>query len=619
MLLHAWLTMTAVMFIYSFLEWTFLLSMASFMSVMPWMQRIALWLSVNVIFLAPLTGLLFLFAFLSLIFIKNKPYLSIILTNIPTALIVSAFCLIWLDNTTYSAFHWSVFSLTSPWRIVYAFGFIAFLVFALRLLVRTPSSPRHFSSFISLFPIVLIAVSILATACIMLNPENASHPLAASDWSSVGKKPNILLISVDGLNADHMSAYGYARDTTPFIKQLASASLVSTQNYTNCGRTMGSITAVLTSKSPFTTHVLFAPDILTGDDAYEHLPGILKATGYDTVQVGISFYLDAETANFHNAFQVVNGATIPDDSLLITHLRSSGLDSTLYLARLIANRLTDRLAHIFLVRIVDNPYVKLQENDATFAYDTLKVVEVIKALGNARQNGRPLFAMVHLLSAHGSTFQPSQPVYSKGKIQSEAWNVDFYDDSIRDIDRLIESLYRQIEQSGELDKTIIVINSDHGQQWTVENRLPLIVHFPGGENAGIISYNTQNIDISPTLLDYMGLEIPTWMEGQSLLKELDPARQIIAANNSTFVYANGKYVIQQSSLKPPFYQFSTLHTIQCNQMVSLSLTTGIMTQQSLSGNASTCKPNRIEDLLRMNLRFLGDAKFDIPQDWMPEQ
>jgi hypothetical protein len=117
----------------------------------------------------------------------------------------------------------------------------------------------------------------------------------------------------------------------------------------------------------------------------------------------------------------------------------------------------------------------------------------------------------------------------------------------------------------------------------------------------------------------MGLEIPTWMEGQSLLKELDPARQIIAANNSTFVYANGKYVIQQSSLKPPFYQFSTLHTIQCNQMVSLSLTTGIMTQQSLSGNASTCKPNRIEDLLRMNLRFLGDAKFDIPQDWMPEQ
>ena len=109
---------------------------------------------------------------------------------------------------------------------------------------------------------------------------------------------NVILFGTDGLNAADMSVYGYDRDTTPFITNLAQSSLLSQNNFSNAGSSQGSDTATLTGKLPLTTRVLFAPDILQGTDEYQHLPGILKSAGYRTVFLGEKYYDDVNSTIF---------------------------------------------------------------------------------------------------------------------------------------------------------------------------------------------------------------------------------------------------------------------------------------------------------------------------------
>lgn len=133
-------------------------------------------------------------------------------------------------------------------------------------------------------------------------------PLSKGDLALSNRK-NVILITADGLNSQHMSVYGYANDTTPFLKQMASKALISLNNFSNSGNTAGSITSILTGKLPTETRVLYRPDILRGEDSYQSLPAILKNAGYYSAQFSFGFYADAYQLNFSNAFDFVNGRT----------------------------------------------------------------------------------------------------------------------------------------------------------------------------------------------------------------------------------------------------------------------------------------------------------------------
>jgi arylsulfatase len=83
----------------------------------------------------------------------------------------------------------------------------------------------------------------------------------------------------------------------------------------------------------------------------------------------------------------------------------------------------------------------------------------------------------------------------------EPWSDDFYDDSILDFDMNVGEVIDELTKLGLLENTILIIGSDHGQQWNQLNRLPLIIRFPQGQYAGRIQTNVQNLDIAPTILD----------------------------------------------------------------------------------------------------------------------
>jgi len=147
--------------------------------------------------------------------------------------------------------------------------------------------------------------------------------------------------------------------------------------------------------------------------------------------------------------------------------------------------------------------------------DDARIDELRRFIGD--NFATPFFAHVQLVGTHGSKFDPPDRLFSKDKEQTEKWMVDFYDDAIRHFDKLLENVYDHLVQRQVMENTIIVVSSDHGIQYTFSDRLPLIFRFPNQQYYGRLIHNTQRMDIAPTILDYLQVKIPNWMEGQSHL------------------------------------------------------------------------------------------------------
>jgi arylsulfatase A-like enzyme len=144
---------------------------------------------------------------------------------------------------------------------------------------------------------------------------------------------------------------------------------------------------------------------------------------------------------------------------------------------------------------------------------------------------------------------------------------------------------------GLLDRTILIIGSDHGQNGNPLKRLPFIIRFPHGQYAGRIQANVQNLDIAPTVLDYISVDQPDWMRGQSLIAgELDQ-RQIFGANLIKGENPNINWVVNWEELPAPFYQFGDITLIYCQKWFRLDLTNMSWESGNVEGSTSACQPD----------------------------
>jgi arylsulfatase A-like enzyme len=109
-----------------------------------------------------------------------------------------------------------------------------------------------------------------------------------------------------------------------------------------------------------------------------------------------------------------------------------------------------------------------------------------------------------------------------------------YDSEIREVDTSLGRFFEHLEQRGLLDNTIVILTSDHGEEFwdhgscehvkTVYNellRVPLFLRLPGGPALIQQSPVAASISILPTVLDALALPIPPGLDGKSLL-DADP-------------------------------------------------------------------------------------------------
>lgn len=569
--------------LYVITEWIFLTTKPSFLDKVNLGERLLVLLKGGIFLGSIGLCVLILLGIFSLLFRRKFRTTVLNISSILPAAMLASMLLLLIDNFTYTVFKFGIVNSTGVIRAVYAVVFLG-LVFLCFKLFATLLTLR-----VRQVPVKLGIVAIMLLAVIFVIPTGQKFETMAVQTNNQ-KLPNIILIGSDCVNADHMSVYGYKRETTPFLEQLAQESLVVENQFTNAGNTAGSVVSMLTGKYPSDTRVLYPPDMLTGGDAYEHLPGILKSLGYYNVQMSVPHYADAYTLGMLNGFDEVNGELAVKDTYL--RLVNAGfLTDDAYFLSTIIDRIFDRLMHIFYLKQMDNPY-NLVTDDNSGLPDEEKISSIFSLL-DASPN-QPVFVHAHLLGTHGPWYYPDVQVFSAGKEQKEKWMIDYYDDSILNFDRMMEELYNGLKKRGQLDNTIVVIYSDHGRGFLVKSKLPMIIRFPNSEYQDTTVKQAENLDIAPTLLDYLGVDQPSWMSGSSFIDPDYSPEPVISYGISHAVDSDGEgWVQDEKYLTPPFYQFDFVNLVDCQKWYKLDLTTYKLTSGQVEKYTHSCSANEL--------------------------
>jgi arylsulfatase A-like enzyme len=302
--------------------------------------------------------------------------------------------------------------------------------------------------------------------------------VAAAAVPKSPRPPNVLLITVDTLRADHLSAYGYHTKTSPHIDGLAAEGVRVERAYTTIPLTGPSHLSMLTGRYPQEIGVLRNGIGPSDHAAMAPLPVVLKKHHY-------------RRAAFISAWP-----------------------------------LTSRLTH--LDRWFDHFDEDLERryqlfNSSRYAEDVNP--RAVKWLRAHAKGKRPFFLWVHYFDPHSPYIlrEYFEPKTLKG-IASAAdhWRDDElpermhdYDSEIYYTDHYIGQLLTELDRLGLKDSTLVVLTSDHGEslgehdyvghgRHLYENILhvPLIFRLPGKIVAGrVIHTPVSLVDLAPTILD----------------------------------------------------------------------------------------------------------------------
>jgi arylsulfatase A-like enzyme len=608
-------------FFYVFMEWIFFVTKPSFMDFMGWLEKIEILLVPSFGLMVSGVVLVLVIAGLDWIISRFRQTRVLIFVGslVPT-IILAAISLILVDNFTYTIFNFGIVSSTGFVRFLYALGFITLCIFINRWILGLmglrgeSQSSFQVPNFIRAALVAIFIVSAIISIRLIINSyrnNNAGIAGLADESSEIISKPNIILIGSDGLNATNMSLYGYERDTTPVMSELGNTSLVAENVFANASNSAGSIISILTGKPPARTRVLYPPNILEGANAIQHLPGILRDEGYEAYELGVPHYVDASKANLLEGFTVVNDREIGENEG-IQFARKLGLGNISYFLSQMSDRIVERILHIYFIREMGNPFATITQTTDT-KHDTEQLDQLLTLL---RESDDPLFVHVHLMGTHGPRFDPQEKEFSIGRSQEEDWSIDFYDDSILNFDRKIGRLLDTLEQSGEINNTILIIYSDHPMQFNVRWRMPLVFHFPDHQFAGRIETNVQNLDIAPTILDFLNIDPPEWMEGQSLLNDNTLENDLIFSSGTSLVTRNEqrRWVIESAQVKPPFFQFSFFNIINCQNWYQFDIITKTWESGEVPGHTMPCASDKLlsmEEIEEALAEYLVSNRFDI--------
>ena len=318
-------------------------------------------------------------------------------------------------------------------------------------------------------------VMVAAVLCAALG---AGVPASAADH-----KPSVLLITVDALRADRLSAYGYTRPTSPAIDELLAQGLRFEQARTVEPLTGPAMCSMITGISPHKHGA--TRNGLRMQEGLESLPRVLAQNGWNT-------------AGFIGTWTLKNNLT-----LLGTHFEHYGE---------VLNR---------------RRWFGLLNSEATC--DDL----TDDALGWARHTtseepGTPLFLWVHYIEPHAPYRYHGEYAGRLGISGRGHTDSDSYDTEIAAVDEAISRLVGGVRELVPAESLIIVFAADHGESlgehsywghgrylYEPSLRIPLGLTWQGEIVPATTSVQATLLDVAPTLLDLVDLGVPEGFEGIS--------------------------------------------------------------------------------------------------------
>ena len=373
--------------------------------------------------------------------------------------------------------------------------------------------------------------------------------LEALEWSSNGSDaaaresvarfvsgtealPDIVVILLDAARADHVGVYGYGRDTTPYIDDLATESLVFRHAFASTPYTRSSVPTMITGLS-FDEHEVISQDRVLGDDA-RTLAEYLQDVGYRTV---------CYTANANHS--VASGTDQGCDEF---HELWRGPDGRQHEEWNNPHRLS-ALANEHLLQDFDQPLLlMLHYVPPHLPYEPTEEFDIFTDADYAG----PYTGLLRTVRA-----------INQGELQPGAADlnhiVSLYDGNLRMGDDAVGQVLETLRRRDRWDQTMVIVLSDHGEAFEEHGRMghnttvydemleiPFILRLPGGVVPE--SVDTEALvtlaDVLPTVLGYVGLEPDRPLTGSDLLA---PA-----------TYEVRRSVVARSVGERPAYAYRTL-------------------------------------------------------------
>ena len=286
---------------------------------------------------------------------------------------------------------------------------------------------------------------------------------------------SVLLVSIDTLRADALGAYGRTRARTPWIDRLAREGVRFDAAHAHNVVTLPSHVNMLTGLHPF-EHGVRDNNGFRVPKHTKTLAGLLKPHGFRSAGIVSAFVLDERFG------------------------LASGFDR--WDARVAGGEWNRGFV------IPERP------GPAT-------VAEAVRWLASG---SGPSFAFVHLYEPH-SPYQPP-PAFAGGEEHP-------YYGEVAAADAALEPLLRPLLEQGPKGRTLVILTSDHGESlgehgeathgvfaYEATLRVPLVVYAPALFRPRVVEDPVGHVDLVPTVLDTLGLEIPAELPGRSLLPML---------------------------------------------------------------------------------------------------
>jgi len=336
-----------------------------------------------------------------------------------------------------------------------------------------------------------------------------SNPMIAGTPPEKRPRPNVLIYLIDTLRADHLSAYGNANPTSPALDRLAGEGVLFEKCSSPAPWTRPSVSSLLTSLPP--------PCHGVTDQ------GLALSTGVVTLaeQLRMAGYV---TAAFITSSHAGSSAAL-----------EQGYDF-LYESPAISK--SDEPPDVW--------HKKTPEEKSS------ALVNEALAPWLQRYGGAPFFLYLHVMDPHAPYLPPApydtmftgaypgtitggfdeKTGFATARTREDLAHVRaLYDGDIRHNDHSFEDLIEALRARGALDDTLIVVISDHGEEFHEHGQfehgsslhcelldVPLIMRFPGTLPAGIrVSTRVTSLDVMPTVLGTAGLTPNPDVQGVSLL------------------------------------------------------------------------------------------------------
>lgn len=303
--------------------------------------------------------------------------------------------------------------------------------------------------------------------------------------------PNVILISLDTLRADHLGCYGYDRPTSPFLDSLTADCALFANTYAQSSWTLPSHLSMLYSLNSASHQVYYNDQKV--DASLPSVASVLRDRGYITYGFTGGGYVSS-IYGFANGFdwydEPVGGRKAPlgvDEAESLFAVTSDWLEEH-----------RDRPFFLFLHTFqIHGPYASPEPWSSMFL-----------------DQGAPWrkLALRNFLDNNGDDYAFSP--------EEQANIVGLYDGEIRYTDEmLLKPLVERLRELGLYDNTLLIITSDHGEEFLEHGgwlhgrtlydeliRVPLIVKFPASAHRGQrVEYKTRLIDIVPTILESVGI------------------------------------------------------------------------------------------------------------------